>query len=234
MKKIWIVLIIIVTALSQSCSPVYFPTNSNVPLFTEKGELQLSGYHGSNGLTAQGAVTFIDHLAIIGNFGYTVHEDEDSHKNKKQKVGELGVGYYNTFSRAGKFEIYGGYGRGNSMAYDFFDLEENDTRTDAKFEKWFIQGNLGLGNRIVEGAISYRMTYVNFYEVKGMHHQTGVLHYDPMEELMLEPSFTIKVGSENLKFVSQAGLTFPYDDYAKFDYFPFYISMGIMGKIPLW
>ena len=231
MKKYWIVLFVIVMALSQSCSPVYIPTNSNVPLFTEKGELQLAAYHGSNGLTAQGAVSVIDHVAVIGNFGYSVYEDGDEQSDRKQTLGALGVGYYSNFSRAGRIEVYGGYGRGNSSAYDFFDLGDK-LKTEAKFEQWFLQGNVGMGNKIVEGAVSYRLSYINFYDVKvlGATQESS----SPMEELMMEPAFTIRVGGENLKFVTQAGISFPYDSHTKFDYQPFYISFGVMGKIPLW
>lgn len=232
MKKIWIALIVGVAAMGQACSPVYIPTNSNVPLFTEKGELQLSAYQGSNGLTAQGAVSVIDHLAVTANFGYSVHEDEDTHKDRKQSVGTFGVGYYNTFSSSGRVEVYGGYGRGNSAAYDFFDRGEN-AKTEAKFEQWFLQGNIGMGNNVVEGAISYRLSFVHFYEVKVIG-ATQEPNSSSFEELMMEPAFTIRVGGERLKFVSQVGLTFPYDKYTEFDYQPFYISFGIMGKIPVW
>lgn len=231
MRKYWIVLFVIVAALGQSCAPVYIPTNSNVPLFTEEGEMQLSAYQGSNGLAAQGAVSVTDHLAVIGNFGYSVYEDEDKHKDRKQTAGALGVGYFSTFSKAGKVEVYGGYGKGKSSAYDFFGHGDN-LKTEAKFDQWFLQGNIGLGNEIVEGALSYRLSYLHFHEVKVLG-ASGV-SYGAMEELMMEPSFTFRVGSEKLKFVTQAGLTFPYDNYAKFDYQPFYISFGILGKISLW
>lgn len=232
MKNIWFLLIALAFIFCQACAPVYIPTNSNVPLFTEKGEIQLAAYQGSNGMNVQAAVSVIDHVAVMGNFGFRAYENEDSHKNNKQKFGEFGIGYYDTFGSSGRYEFYGGYGKGESSAYNFFH-NNDDIRIEAKFDRWFLQGNIGLGNKIVEGAISYRLSYVNFYRIKEIGLIDDVFH-DPMEELMMEPAFTIKVGGERIKFISQFGFSFPYDNYVKFDYQPFYMSVGIQGKIPAW
>src|SRR5690606_62206 len=140
----------------QACSPVYIPNNSNVPLFTEKGEIQLGAYHGTNGTDLQAAVSIVDHLAVMGNFEISVHEDEDPDKHHKHRFGELGIDFYDTFGKMGRFEFYGGYGRGKSEAYDDFNFWNSSTndmvRAEGKFERWFLQGNIGMGNKIFEGA----------------------------------------------------------------------------------
>lgn len=221
----------------QSCAPTYIPNNTNVPLFTEPGEIQLAAYQGTNGTDLQAAVSVVDHLAVMGNFEISKHEEEDPEDYHKHNFGEIGIGFYDTFGGKGRFEFYGGYGSGKSETYDYIDVftEDEQTRFEGKYDRWFLQGNIGLGNDIFEGAISYRVSYVNFYRLTEFGPDPNVAPVSTsMEELMMEPAITIKVGGKHIKFVSQWGFSFPYDDYARFDYQPFFWSAGIQGKIPAW
>lgn len=234
MKNSWITLIVVGFFALQSCAPVYVPNNTNVPLFTEKGEIQVAGYQGTNGTNLQAAVAVVDHLAVMGNFKYAFHDDEDPEKHRKQKLLEAGVGFYDTFGKAGRYEFYGGYGHGEAESYDYFDFfdEDEKVRAEGKYEKWFLQGNVGMGNNVIEGALSYRVSYISFYRFNES--ETTHVYQGNMEEIMMEPAITMKVGGEHVKFVTQFGLSFPFDDYARFDHQPLYFSIGILGKIPAW
>ena len=233
MKNFWIFFTIAGLGIMQSCAPVYIPNNTNVPLFTEKGEIQLAAYHGTNGTDLQAGVSVIDHLAVIGNFEISSRETEDVEDYHKHRFAEVGIGFYDTFGGKGRYEFYGGYGSGRSETFDYENIfNVNEGRVKGKFDRWFFQGNIGIGNKVFEGALSYRLSYVNFYQFEDL---TGsVVHDRPLEELMMEPAITIKVGGERLKFVSQWGWSFPYDDYSRFDHQPFFWSMGLQGKIPAW
>lgn len=235
MKNLLTIIALAGVPFFQSCAPVYIPNNTNVPLFTEKGEIQLAAYHGTNGTDLQAAVSVIDHLAVMGNFEIVSRDSEDPEDYHRHRFGEVGIGFYNTFAEKGRYEFYGGYGSGKSEVFDDFLSSGGDKlMTEGKFDRWFLQANIGLGNNVFEGALSYRLSYVNFYRLETVDTSSPNLPDTSMEELMMEPSVTIKVGGENLKFVTQFGLSFPYDDYARFDYQPVHWSLGIQGKIPAW
>lgn len=233
MKNTLIILSIAAVAMIQSCAPIYIPSNHNVPLFTEKGEIQLGAAHGTNGTNLQAAVSVIDHLAVMGNFAFAVRETSDSSDYRKHSFYDLGLGYYNTFGGKGRYEVYGGYGRGVGEAYDNYTfISPQSVTARGKYDRLFLQGNLGLGNEVFEGAISYRVSYLSFYEFEQVSTSTPVNF--STEEIMMEPAITLKVGGPNFKFLAQFGFSFPYDSHVDFDYQPFNMSFGIMGKIPAW
>ena len=99
----------------SSCAPVYIPNAVNVPLNSNKGELQIGGYAGSNGFDLQTSYAITKEIAVMLN-GSTMNRTDDSTSSyHKHGFGEAAMGYYNSFDQAGRFEIFAGYGVGSSM-----------------------------------------------------------------------------------------------------------------------
>lgn len=234
MKSNRLLILISAVIIFQSCAPVYLPNTRQTPMFDEPGEIQLSGYHGTNGFDIQAAASVVDHFAVMGNAAFAARDSEDSTDYRKHHFYEFGLGYYDTFGEKGRFEFYGGYGGGKTEAQDsYFFVNNNEIVAKGEFNRFFLQGNLGLQTDVFEGAFSYRVAWLNYYKFEEV--RTGSTLYDNnVKEVFLEPAITLKVGGEKVKFVSQFGVSFPYDDHSSIDYEPFSLSIGIIGKIDAW
>lgn len=202
-----------------ACVPTYVPNTVNMPLFTNKGEVQGTLYSGSSGIDPQASIAISNHVGIMVNASFANRTSDTTSNNfHKHNFVELGSGYYQRFGNKGVFEIYGGYGIGNLEAqYDdgfFFDYEKVNS------ERVFIQPTVGFTGDVFDAGFAPRIVYVKL--TQGSQSNTGVFY---------EPTFTGKVGFRQFRFVFQVGLSFPFSDQqVNFNYQPFIISMGLQGN----
>lgn len=187
-----------------SCSPVYYPPQANVPLLTEKGEGKVNVGFDTRSLNVQGSYAVTDNfaLAVSGN-GFRVKSttvDNLSTDSIETYGGSRGYqldimpGYYQRFADIGIFEIYGGYGLGSI----------NSDQVDGLVHKLIIQPSIGYASGITEGAFTIRMVQVSADKAAIVNSSITSL-----STLFFEPTITFKIGSENLKFTTNLGLSIP-------------------------
>jgi len=198
MKNKIVALITSTTLFLSSCSSLYMPNVPNTPLFTQNDELYASANVSLKGnLSLNTAYALGNNFAVMANASYIKKNKEK--KDFEQSMLEAGVGYFTTFGPSNNriFEIYGGYGRGDSyrvlsdLTYDGPIPRESQ---DITFDKYFVQvdysskrkSSLKLSSK--RFPLSYgtalRISYVTMDDLK----MTGVT---PIKEdnIFIEPIF---------------------------------------------
>ncbi len=220
MKKFLFILLI-----ATSCSPVYVPNLRTAPVFTQAGEVQLSGSVGRS-FEAQAGVAVTNHIGLTGAFSYvnntTVDDDDDDYLY--HKFFEGGIGY---FENSGRFcyEVYAGYGRGEGKSYDNNNVFREALAT-GKYQRFYIQPAIGMNkHRIFNWAAMLRFSFVDFTSFNnGITVVTD--RQDPV--LFIEPGFMGRVnfGNSNMFMTFQGGISFPQRE-TYFDHEPVTLGVGL-------
>lgn len=208
--------------LACSCAPVYVPNTVNVPLFTNRNEIQASLHAGTSGFDPQIAYAVTDHLGLMVNASFMNNTSDSTDNFHKHRFFEGGAGYYTHFATRGKFETFLGFGSGRVSS-----LYSNNIWTsssDARFNRIFIQPSLGFTTKVVDLGLSSRLVLVGFNQ--DSERNSG---------FFIEPALTLKAGYDHIKAVGQLGFSLPVnEDEIPFNYQPLIISLGIQanfGKI---
>ena len=144
MKSLLIFLCLAILVGFSSCqsSATYLKTSTNTPHFEHVGEIQANGTMGFNHIEVGGAVAPAKNIGVIGNAYWELQE---------KSYYELGVGYWNTYTKKKwlSLEGYVGYGRGfidnrysdyNPLNWDY--SNNYDLRTN--YNKFFTQVGAGV------------------------------------------------------------------------------------------
>ena len=226
MKKSILPLILLLSmVLLSSCAPVYIPNAVNVPLNSNRGELQIGGHAGSNGFDLQTSYAITKEIAVMLN-GSTMNRTDDSTNSSyhKHSFGEAAIGYYNSFDQAGRFEVFAGYGLGSSSALTTYELfSPLEVTTKGKYGRIFIQPSIGTSTKFFDGALSLRSCYVHFYDIEG----NGITLTENQNGLFIEPTLTARIGYKNVKLSTQLGVSLPVQRDQWLDYEPFMVSVGL-------
>jgi len=136
---------VLAVASLSSCSSLYIPNVPNTPMLSTQGEFS-GGAHASIGgnLSLNGAYAASDHFGIIGSASYL--NSDGSSKDFKQKLGEIGGGYFNTFGPDDNriIEVYAGYGGGKTdRTYLHYnnDVLTSKEHQETTYSKTFFQVN---------------------------------------------------------------------------------------------
>lgn len=215
---------IISLALLSSCATVYVPNAHNVPLISEKDELQAGVIVGTSCFDLQAAYGLTDKVALMANTTFS-DRNANSEEYHKHWMYEGAVGYYKKLSRNGRFEVYGGGGYGYTKDYGIEDAFASDY-AEGHYAKLFLQSNVGASSDIFDGVFSMRLCDVHFYDYQ---HQNW--EYGSENMLFVEPVLTGKIGYKNVKFITQIGFSVPvwHTDIESFN--PFILNMGLNFKI---
>ena len=203
-----------ILALS-SCSSLYMPNVPNTPMFTQKNELHASASISLKGnMSLNTAYALTDNFALMANGSYIDQNKEK--KDFRQGMLEGGIGYFTTFGPSNNriFELYTGYGRGNStrvlsdLTYDGPIPRES---YDITFDKYFVQVDYSskrkrslklLKNKYqLSYGTALRMSYVTMDDYA----MTGVA---PIKEdnIFLEPIFFTRMRlNENFQMQYTSG-----------------------------
>jgi hypothetical protein len=218
------VFLLFISLLLNSCSYPHMyhsPNMMAVPLFKDPVEFSgtVSGSFGTvnPSFEMQAAMSLPAHIALGGSFmtggknnsGATYVDRSDY--NYFEGFG----GFYSSFAGSGIFEIYAGYGGGNQnhiFAYNDWDWGGGDSWVDdgtaeMNFSKFYIQPDIGVRTKIVEGAFSFRLSRLNFKEIE---YENTVYRLSELQALqgdevswLIEPGFTFRVGHDPVKFQIQ-------------------------------
>jgi hypothetical protein len=201
--------------LFTSCAPAYVPNVVNSPMFSNKGEVQVSGHGGIAGFDPQAAVAVTDHVGIMMNGSFENRTEDSTENYHKHNFIEFGAGYYQKIGVIGRFEAYGGGGFGKLQAYE--DAGFWVSKSDVKTMRFFVQPAIGMATEVFDGSFAARLVALNLKQ--DTLSNTGVL---------IEPAFTFKVGYKFVKAVFQVGASLPLNgEHIDFTYQPFIYSVGL-------
>ena len=223
--KHYILLLLAIPIVLQSCSSMYIPATRSIPLLEKKGEFQAEAGISTNSIYANGSYAFSDKIAasINGNLSYRnfsnrydlfTHKDAppplkgswnvDARGNFAHRYGEVSVGRINMRPTSPmKLEVFGGMGMGRATDVDHF---RDDNRYKVDYYSFFGQGNLGLKKRMVEAGASVRLGYSYFNYEENLYKNEYILHRKTINALHVEPMLFARIGTERWKFVYRVGV----------------------------
>ncbi len=217
----------------SACTPVYVPNAVQAPLLEERGDIRVGGYVGTSGADLQVAGALTDHLGVSAAVLTGSYEDESEdavRDENRRRFGEVGIGYFTDFGRVGRFEVYGGYGRGWAEATDEYRFLDNRTVTaTGRYRRLFVQPTLGaaLGPARLYGAT--RLAHVRFHEF-----ETSQTTFDEAQSApFFEPTVGADLGLGWFNLGGQIGLSIPLENEENFDFDhqPMWISLGVQVRL---
>lgn len=249
---------VLASSFSSCTLMMYKPNMQNVPLHTQKGDLDvnltLENYQASYAIT--------DNIAVMAN-GYngkftlstssgTPPNDTKYDKVTKRFLGEAGVGYYNAFGRPSKggdysggvFEAFGGMGYGK-LANTIIKTDSSVLTYSGFYNtntlKFFIQPSIGYkykeGWKSIESVFSVRMTGMNYGNITSNYTLKDLTdnHLQPAGggalAMFLEPALTVKTGLKYFKIIQQFQFITQIAG-PKMLYPPFTYHLGVNISIP--
>lgn len=226
-----LVILIVIVLLNHSCSPAYVPNMVNSPLLSNKGEFNASAAIGTSGIDPQFSYALSHHVGLMFNSSFANTDTGSEGDYHKHSIIELGAGYYNTLSKSGRFEIYGGFGSGKVDGQ--FTFMGTKSINNAKYKKIFIQPAIGASTKIFDGSLATRFSFINMDLSDPLY--TGKNKYS----LFIEPVITCKFGYKHVKFVWQFGVSIATEKDIKrqYEYQPIMMSFGLqlnLGRRALW
>jgi len=212
--------------LLAGCAPVYIPSAQQTHLLDKKGETSFAVYTGINGVDVQAAYAFSDDFGAQAAGSFGKHEEKGNNDYQSHKYGEVGLQYYHGFGN-GRFELMGGFGFGSATAVDNFDFFEtpNQIKATGKYNKYYLQPNIGVESGIFEGGLALRLGHVVFTEF-----ETNSSRYTQNKSAtFFEPALFARLGWKNIKIEGQLGFSRPLngDSDVGFDYEPAIFSLGL-------
>lgn len=218
MKKIVIFIGIFGTI---ACSPVYVPNVVNVPLHNNKDELQIACYTGIAGIDPQISYAISDDIALMCNGSFVRRGEIGSDNFRHQNFLELGLGYFSSISKKGRFEVYGGGGYGSLQSKYSGSLW--DDYNDVSLIRYFVQPAIGIRSAFGDISFASRFVFVHY-------NQANIVAMGAFAE----PVITMKVGYRYVKAVAQLGFSLPVVNPSlfgttSFKYQPLLFSLGIQA-----
>ncbi|HNY14283.1 MAG TPA: hypothetical protein PKI12_02005 [Bacteroidales bacterium] len=222
------------------------PEMAPVPLFNDAAQFSgtITGSFGTvnPAFELQTAFSLPAHIALGAGLmtGGKNNSGTDYTDLSKYNYFEGFGGFYTSFAKIGVFEVYAGYGEGNethTFAYNEWDWGSGgwvqDGTAEMKFSKLFIQPDVGVRTKYIEGAFTLRLSKINFKEIQFADtyyrlDELRLLEEEPISWL-LEPGFTFRGGHDPVKFQIQGIFSAnPSNENISFEHFR--INFGINIK----
>jgi hypothetical protein len=202
----------------NSCAPAYVPSVVNIPLLTNKGEVQAAVYAGTSGVDPQLTYAFSNHVGVMLNGSFANNTSSTTNNYHKHQFGEIGAGYYTHFLQRGKFETFAGAGSGKLSAE--FDNNLWISRSNVNYTRIFVQPAVGFTTKIFDLGFSTRFVFLKLHQE--LESNTGIF---------AEPVINVKFGYDHIKAVAQLGLSLPMNSgNIDFTYQPLLFSLGLQAN----
>jgi hypothetical protein len=217
---------IVVLFLLSSCSSMYIPANTNIPLLDKVGEKQVDLYFSNTGFHFTGNHAITDKYAVMVNSSlsyknFSKHYDvwdflldgtsDESLFGESEfahHYNEIGFGRYNLFDSRIKGEFFGGIGYGVAKDKLYNDDYNLTYRYDTEYWLGFIQYNMGRKFRKIDIGGGIRVGYSGFnYTFPDEDITVLVYKNEKFNNFFIEPVFIVKFGNEKIKFVIRVGVS---------------------------
>ena len=207
----------------------YTPVAQNVPINDSANKFTglVAGSFGAENecFEAQAGYSFPAHIALTASLltGGTSNNAGKYSDYSKVSYFEGALGYYRHFADICVFELYGGYGQGKQehvFAYNEYTggltwTWRQDGYANLTYSQIFIQPDIGIKIKWLEGAFSCRLSRLNYEDIT---FSGTTAHLTELNDLqatskswLLEPAFTFRAGSPavktQLQLVLSANLT---------------------------
>ena len=213
-----IVVIAVVFVLFNACAPAYIPGSVNTPLLRGKGEYNIGGNVGFNGVDVQLSASVSEHIGLMVATSYSDRDNDSSDTYHRHLYGDVGVGYFNRFTDNFMYEVYGGAGMGHIESYwqgtDILEGLEYHTRADMK--RIFVQPAVGFIHDAIDVSFATKFMLMNL-ELKDKTYN----------DFYVEPAVSLKAGYKFVRFVGQIGFSVPMQEEIMYEYKPWIVNMGL-------
>lgn len=226
MKPILFITSALLSVILFSCTTAYIPSELNTPAFHEENQFRGSISYGSSGTNLQLGYSFLDNFGAIGGISYLKTYGS---AHRFQRVWEFGIGYFNRMENKGNpyYEVFAGFDIGETRSTyqdDGFEPNFPYDYEHSRYYKIFLQPDIFFIFDAVDLIFSMRLNYMNFSAYEHYSKPNAILP----KAIGFEPAVTVRVGGENLKFKTQAGLSYTGRfSGSEFNYSEFFISFGL-------
>jgi hypothetical protein len=195
------------------CAPVYYvPNTHNVPMLEERGDATFALNLASFGAEFQGAYAITNHVGVMLNAASMRQKDDNDGDGGSGSLAELGLGYYRKLGSNVSWENYlllGGGTVENHFPSTKAAAPATTGNLEAKFTRFGVQPSLSVHSRIVDSAVSLRLSGVNYSDVSGgliYQGQDQVAYLNSLgTQFMIEPALTFRLGFNPIKLQLQLG-----------------------------
>lgn len=205
----------------SGCELYYVPPHLQSPSHEKKGDIAIN-VQGLYTASGSASYAFSDHGFIGASVMGYQSSNNDTVNSDYFRTATLEGGYYNFDSTTNiQVEIMAGVGAGE--VGDSYGL-------DADFNRFYIQPGVAFltRGRVVENHLNFRFSNISYMEQKSR-------NIDPFRTVFFEPSYTFRVGSPNVKFHMQLGLSARVNSSGKvpieFVHDPLIIGFGVNAKL---
>jgi len=218
--------------LTSGCGHTYYiPNLQNIPLFRQAGDnmFVISSGSGvgdnSTMLDIQGAYALTNHFAVTGGYFSTNQKggDEPETNFSNGSMYEIGAGIYQPLGKIGSFDLFGGYGNGKQFhqytanTYDYRDSNLETGAASLRYNRFFARSSIGLTTRIIDLALSARISNMNYYDVNAHIDNQGYEYYtlsrlSGLSCWWFEPAVTLRLGYSPVKLQLQVSLSKPFEE----------------------
>ena len=151
-----------------SCG-IYRQNVVNAPLMQEKGQEQIGGHIGFNGLEGQAAYALTNKIALLANYSdIGIQKEESSSRVRKHRFGEIGAGVYKKTTSGRVQELYFLAGKGMTARFVMPGnsggvMAPSSRKVD--YNRFVIQADFGNKNKRFEHVLSPRLLAVHYYNI---------------------------------------------------------------------
>ncbi len=230
MKNIRVLFFALILGLFSAGCGAYSPVCTDIPLISQRGELQVEGAilpegnnYSESPLVMRGSLTY----GFANHFAAGISADPIRH------YAQLTAGTFFARDNGLVWELYAGCCLGNGIRTGFFGRDpDNDAKS--KYYMQFVQANVGWLDltRILHLDIAFSLKAGGVYansEFSDGYDDWGdfLFHYADGYRFMLEPTAEIRFGWEYIKFNVKCGWTYVFNNTGNHEVFPYYpFSLG--------
>jgi hypothetical protein len=229
--------------ISSSCSAVlYSPTTQNVPLFKEKGEVNIGagiiGTPDENGFDIKTAVAVDSSLAVAFSYNSFKGGSKSSTDrwDSRAKYLEAAIGKFGSAKQGPwVYEAFLGLGYASikhEKSSQSLRGPKDEIRT--KFIKPYIQPSFGIRSKFIDFAVTPRIAMVSYLSDrvniadKEQAASANEFFDNKKTSIVFEPGATLRLGVRNFKLQFQYVYTsFSYNSSSSLTYYDHIVSVGI-------
>ena len=207
--------LIIIAGIATSCSSTYISNTPNIPLLSQKKEVQASAQAGSNGYMLQAAYAPAKNVGIIASGDFYTFRQDISNRLTLHYLVEAGAGGFLPVGKKATFELYAGYGHSFSVL----------PGARGKYNRVFIQPTFGLSSKYIDFGATSRFSWVGMYDYQSLESPAP----SKQSQIFWEPALTTRIGYRYSKLALQVSGAIPFAKKANviYDYLPLVFTVGI-------